>query len=70
MGIRTPDLLIANETLYQLSYTPNMINLRKLHGDLREQDRCLSVPYKRMEPTAPLSAAPAGFSEASRMFRV
>ena len=21
-GIRTPDLLIANETLYQLSYTP------------------------------------------------
>ena len=23
-GIRTPDLLIANETLYQLSYTPNL----------------------------------------------
>ena len=23
-GIRTPDLLIANETLYQLSYTPRM----------------------------------------------
>jgi hypothetical protein len=22
MGIRTPGLLIANETLYQLSYTP------------------------------------------------
>ena len=22
MGIRTPDLLIANETLYHLSYTP------------------------------------------------
>lgn len=22
-GIRTPDLLIANETLYQLSYTPS-----------------------------------------------
>ena len=22
MGSRTPDLLIANETLYQLSYTP------------------------------------------------
>ena len=22
-GIRTPDLLIANETLYQLSYTPH-----------------------------------------------
>jgi hypothetical protein len=24
MGIRTPDLLIANETLYQLSYTPKV----------------------------------------------
>ena len=24
MGIRTPDLLIANETLYQLSYTPHL----------------------------------------------
>ena len=23
-GIRTPDLLIANETLYQLSYTPKV----------------------------------------------
>jgi hypothetical protein len=23
-GIRTPDLLIANETLYQLSYTPTI----------------------------------------------
>ena len=23
-GIRTPDLLIANETLYQLSYTPEL----------------------------------------------
>ena len=28
MGIRTPDLLIANETLYQLSYTPNLIDFR------------------------------------------
>jgi hypothetical protein len=25
MGIRTPDLLIANETLYHLSYTPNTL---------------------------------------------
>jgi hypothetical protein len=24
-GIRTPDLLIANETLYQLSYTPKAV---------------------------------------------
>ena len=28
MGIRTPDLLIANETLYQLSYTPNMLDFK------------------------------------------
>jgi hypothetical protein len=30
-GIRTPDLLIANETLYQLSYTPDlpMKNIRR-----------------------------------------
>ena len=26
-GSRTPDLLIANETLYQLSYDPNQINI-------------------------------------------
>jgi hypothetical protein len=26
-GIRTPDLLIANETLYQLSYTPEVFRL-------------------------------------------
>ena len=25
MGIRTPDLLIANETLYQLSYIPQIL---------------------------------------------
>ena len=31
MGIRTPDLLIANETLYQLSYTPNIIDFSELH---------------------------------------
>ena len=42
MGIRTPDLLIANETLYQLSYTPNLINFRHLDGNLRsKKDACL-----------------------------
>jgi hypothetical protein len=30
MGIRTPDLLIANETLYQLSYTPRPLIFRLL----------------------------------------
>jgi hypothetical protein len=32
-GIRTPDLLIANETLYQLSYTPGEIGERLLRRD-------------------------------------
>jgi hypothetical protein len=42
MGIRTPDLLIANETLYQLSYTPNLIDFSELHGNLRSnKDTCL-----------------------------
>ena len=49
MGIRTPDLLIANETLYQLSYTPNLINFRKLHGNLRKRERCLSIPAQADE---------------------
>jgi hypothetical protein len=30
MGIRTPDLLIANETLYQLSYTPKQLKFNIL----------------------------------------
>ena len=29
MGTRTPDLLIANEMLYQLSYTPTSLLLPK-----------------------------------------
>ena len=29
-GSRTPDLLIANETLYQLSYDPNHFYLKLL----------------------------------------
>lgn len=40
-GIRTPDLLIANETLYQLSYTPKLLNIngnhygvKKIHGKI------------------------------------
>jgi hypothetical protein len=30
-GIRTPGLFIANEALYQLSYTPNSLSLNDLH---------------------------------------
>jgi hypothetical protein len=42
MGTRTPDLLIANETLYQLSYTPNLIDFSELHGNLwTKKDTCL-----------------------------
>ena len=42
-GSRTPDLLIANETLYQLSYAPNGVHsnlyqrtLKPRHGRLAE----------------------------------
>ena len=31
-GIRTPGLLIANETLYQLSYTPEQSDLQTMRG--------------------------------------
>jgi hypothetical protein len=41
MGIRTPDLLIANETLYQLSYTPNVSDFSELHGNLRNARKAL-----------------------------
>ncbi len=45
MGIRTPDLLIANETLYQLSYTPNFFDFSELHDNLpKKKDACL---YRR-----------------------
>ena len=30
MGIRTPGLLIANETLYQLSYTPKSLSNKEI----------------------------------------
>src|SRR6266480_88884 len=33
-GIRTPDLLIANETLYQLSYTPKALNISTLSAEI------------------------------------
>ncbi len=65
MGTRTPDLLIANETLYQLSYTPNLTNFSKLHDNLRSKNDTLSIPHKRMESTAP-----ASFSAVSCMLRV
>ena len=47
MGIRTPDLLIANETLYQLSYTPNLVDFNNLHVNIFGARRGLSIPIHR-----------------------
>jgi hypothetical protein len=44
MGIRTPDLLIANETLYQLSYTPNAVDFSELHDSIQSKNDSLSIP--------------------------
>ena len=49
MGIRTPDLLIANETLYQLSYTPESRCRRGLC-----RDRCRPRKAGRSTRFAPL----------------
>ena len=35
--------LIANETLYQLSYTPNLIDFNELYSNPRNTKRCLSI---------------------------
>ena len=39
-GIRTPDLLIANETLYQLSYTPDL----PMKNELKHEAKNSSCP--------------------------
>ena len=36
-----PPKLFANETLYQLSYTPNLINFSKFDGDLQSKKDAL-----------------------------
>ena len=43
MGIRTPDLLIANETLYQLSYTPKMPEIQGLTELSEKREMLLSI---------------------------
>ena len=43
MGIRTPDLLIANETLYQLSYTPTGADLQELTEIFEWAGKLLSI---------------------------
>ncbi len=50
MGIRTPGLLIANETLYQLSYTPESqtINVRQGPGAFKKKQKTdPALPKKR-----------------------
>jgi hypothetical protein len=72
MGTRTPDLLIANETLYQLSYTPNLIDFSELHGHLRsKKDACLyrHRPMRQRYRRRHQAAAPAIVFEVFRMFR-
>jgi hypothetical protein len=45
-GIRTPGLLIANETLYQLSYTP--ISPAENRVAKKHQKNCLSTCFARL----------------------
>src|SRR6267143_4878576 len=56
-GIRTPDLLIANETLYQLSYTPELFRLPRFN--LQNLD-CVSTggPPVLPHPTVLKNRAP------------
>ncbi len=60
-GIRTPGLLIANETLYQLSYTPfterRRINAQSLMGVKRD-------PFNYQKKFGELAALPPHFTVA------
>jgi hypothetical protein len=59
-GSRTPDLLIANETLYQLSYDPNHFKTAKLFPrktwaqapHQRRASRSAGGKYEEWLPTA------------------
>jgi hypothetical protein len=44
-----PLKLFANETLYQLSYTPNLIDFSELRDNLRSKNNTCLYRYKRME---------------------
>jgi hypothetical protein len=68
MGIRTPDLLIANETLYQLSYTPKLIDFSQLHVTLPERQRCLSIPPETNEGKRHRRKPPSGTTETSSKY--
>src|ERR1051326_1823556 len=46
-GSRTPDLLIANETLYQLSYDPIQLNCNCLQREIQRRDFQLLRGFSR-----------------------
>jgi hypothetical protein len=50
MGIRTPDLLIANETLYQLSYTPTKNRSPLQYQKRRATQMTKTTPLRRAQP--------------------
>ena len=64
MGIRTPDLVIANDALYQLSYTPTfagrlrMLSSRQRTGlimlcsKVMQAEKILPLPPSRNKATA------------------
>ena len=47
-GSRTPDLLIANETLYQLSYDPIQFIIMHLRRIFQTLKKLLSRPFCRL----------------------
>src|SRR6476660_8126098 len=66
-GIRTPDLLIANETLYQLSYTPKEEQQLSWRNDFsasdsensEQPDLLLSLSTRK---TSPQNSPPSNFA--------
>ena len=68
-GIRTPDLLIANETLYQLSYTPKEEQQLSWRNDFsasdsensEQPDLLLSLSRRKMSPR---NSPPSNFAGA------
>ena len=57
-GIRTPGLLIANETLYQLSYTPGRRAKISRHGDLSAPERIPHARFRQSSRSGWETAAP------------
>ena len=63
-GIRTPDLLIANETLYQLSYTPidehRILKLRPLKLTRARRKEAPSITKEETAKPLRTTARPKG----------